>query len=118
MNTEPAEPPAKKRRESIDLGYTGRMDPSSEMLPFMRRMPPNEVKVEKSIVEKPIVETEVTQAYGLDAMKQKNFEFLKKRKEATGPETTSSVILPNSMHGVQSMKNLYQFNQQNALKKS
>lgn len=26
--------------------------------------------------------------------------------------------MPNSTHGVQSMKNLYQFNQQNALKKS
>lgn len=50
MNTEPAEPPAKKRRESIDLGYTGRMEPSSEMLPFMRRMPPSEVKVEKPAV--------------------------------------------------------------------
>ena len=89
------------------------MEPSSEMLPFMRRMPPSEVKVEK-----PTVETEVSQAYGLDAMKQKNFEFLKKRKEASGPETTSSVIMPNSTHGVQSMKNLYQFNQQNNLKKS
>ena len=49
-------------------------------------------------------------------MKQKNFEFLRKRKEATGSETTASMIVP-SMNGVQSMKNLQQFSLNNNFKK-
>lgn len=48
-------------------------------------------------------------------MKQKNFEFLKKRKDIGGSEITGSMISP-SMQGVHSMKNLQQFNL-NTLKK-
>jgi hypothetical protein len=44
LNTEPSEPITKKRRESIDLGITGRSD-NNEMLPFMRRVAQNETKV-------------------------------------------------------------------------
>jgi hypothetical protein len=37
LNTEPAEPATKKRRESIDLGFSSRSEPTNEMLPFMRK---------------------------------------------------------------------------------
>jgi hypothetical protein len=54
---------------------------------------------------------------GLDALKQKNFEFLRKRKDGHGSETTASMIAP-SIQGVQSMKNLHQFSlNNNTLKK-
>lgn len=56
-------------------------------------------------------------AGGNDGQKQKNFEFLRKRKEANGSETTSSMISTNHTQGVQSMKNLQQFNMGNNFKK-
>lgn len=54
---------------------------------------------------------------GMDALKQKNFEFLRKRKDVNGSETTASMIAP-SIQGVQSMKNLHQFSlNSNSMKK-
>lgn len=90
----------KKRRESIDLG---RVELTSETAPFMRRATQNDPKLEKyqSL-------TEHDNNGGLEALKQKNFEFLRKRKDGNGSETTASMIAP-SIQGVQSMKNLHQF---------
>ena len=56
-------------------------------------------------------------AGGNDGQKQKNFEFLRKRKEANGSETTSSMISTNHIQGVQSMKNLQQLYQNSNLRK-
>lgn len=100
----------KKRRESIDLG---RVELTADTAPFMRRVTQNDPKLEKfhSMPE------HESNGNNLETLKQKNFEFLRKRKDVNGSETTASMITP-SIQGVQSMKNLHQYSlNNNTLKK-
>lgn len=112
MTLDSLESAPKKRRESIDLGIANRAEGNAEMAPFMRRATQNEIKLEKFYSNN----EHDSQNGGLEALKQKNFEFLKKRKDMNGSETTASMIAP-SIQGVQSMKNLTQFNLNNNFKK-
>lgn len=81
------------------------------MLPFMRKGVQNETRIEKTHSNN----EHDMHATGTDATKQKNFEFLKKRKDFGGSETTGSMIGP-AIQGVHSMKNLQQFNLNNIKK--
>lgn len=111
MTLDSLESAPKKRRESIDLG---RVELTADTAPFMRRVTQNDHKLEKF---QNLPEHE-SNGNGLEALKQKNFEFLRKRKDGNGSETTASMIAP-SIQGVQSMKNLHQFNlNNNALKRA